>query len=238
MLYAEDFRSIARRALKGKWGLAVGTGFVAGLLGAGANLGSSTSFRYNDMERYVDSNFGIISTSFFSIFFTFIGIYLIITFLLGGVIQLGYCRFNLNLVHGTEPRFADLFTKFDIFWKAFGMQLLVAIYTILWSLLLIIPGIIASISYAMTPYILEENPSLGINEAIKQSKIMMYGNKWRFFCLGLSFIGWIILSAFTLGIGFLWLNPYVSAACAAFYDDVSGKNITSERNYRQDDRIG
>ncbi|WMJ90081.1 DUF975 family protein [Anaerocolumna sp. MB42-C2] len=237
MLYAEDFRSIARRALNGKWGLAVGTGLVAGLLGAGADLSSTSSVHYNEVEHYADSNFGIVSTSFFAIFFTGIVIYIIISLLLGGVIQIGYCRFNLNLIHDTNPKFSDLFSKLDLFWKAFGMQLLIGLYTILWCLLFIIPGIVASISYAMTPYILEDNPSLGIKEAIKQSKSMMYGNKWRFFCLGFSFIGWIILCAFTLGIGFLWLNPYVSAAYAAFYDDVSGKSIAPEGNYRPEDMI-
>ena len=85
----------------------------------------------------------------------------------------------------------------------------------------------------MAPYILEENPSLGINEAIKQSKEMMYGNKWRYFCLGLSFIGWIFLCILTFGIGFLWLNPYVSAAYAAFYDEISGKNNRTVENYTE-----
>lgn len=103
------------------------------------------------------------------------------------------------------------------------MQLLVGIYTFLWTLLLIIPGIIAAFSYAMTPYILEENPYMPINEAIRQSKVMMYGNKWRLFCLEISFIGWALLSVLTCGIGFLWLAPYINAAECAFFFDVSGK---------------
>lgn len=74
---------------------------------------------------------------------------------------------------------------------------------------------------------LQEAPSMGINEAILCSKEMMRGNKWRLFCLGFSFIGWDILCALTLGIGYLWLSPYSNAATAAFYNEVSGKNKVS-----------
>ena len=86
-----------------------------------------------------------------------------------------------------------------------------------------IPGIIASYRYAMTPYILLENPGMTANEAIKKSKELMQGNKWRLFCLQFSFIGWSILCVFTLGIGFLWLVPYMEAANAAFYREISAE---------------
>lgn len=170
----------------------------------------------------------IISKTFLWGFVTFISIFIIIAIIVGGAIELGYCHFNINLISDTNPKFIDLFSRFDIFWKALGMRLLMSLYIFLWTLLLVIPGIIATYSYAMTPYILAENPSLGINEAIGLSKEMMDGNKWRFFCLTLSFIGWSILCLFTLGIGYLWLNPYYSAAIAAFYNEVSGKNEQSE----------
>ena len=76
----------------------------------------------------------------------------------------------------------------------------------------------------MTPYIMVENPEYGALDAISYSKEMMVGNKWRLFCMQLSFIGWAILCLFTLGIGFLWLNPYTEAANAAFYRDVSQRH--------------
>ena len=101
-------------------------------------------------------------------------------------------------------------------------RFLQSIYIILWSLLFIIPGIVASYSYAMTEYILAEDPELTATEAISRSKQMMYGNRWRLFCLEFSFIGWSILCSFTLGIGNLWLTPYKQAAIAAFYREVSG----------------
>ena len=91
----------------------------------------------------------------------------------------------------------------------------------LWMLLFIIPGIVAAYRYAMTSFILAENPELTAGEAINCSKELMDGNKWRLFCLNFSFIGWIILCGFTLGIGYLWLTPYEQAANAAFYRDIT-----------------
>ena len=103
--------------------------------------------------------------------------------------------------------------------KVWGM-FLVRLFTFLWSLLFIIPGIVKIFSYAMTPYILEENPELSANDAIDRSRAMMRGHKFDLFWLWLSFIGWFILSVFSLGIGLLWLAPYQETAVAAFYEDV------------------
>ena len=115
-----------------------------------------------------------------------------------------------------------MFSYFDI-WKTTALsRLLKSTYTFLWSLLFVIPGIVASFSYAMTDYILAEHPELTASEAINRSKEMMRGNRFRLFCLELSFIGWSILCLFTFGIGNLWLTPYKNAAKAAFYREVSG----------------
>jgi uncharacterized membrane protein len=87
-------------------------------------------------------------------------------------------------------------------------------------LLLIIPGIMAGLSYSQTFYILSEDPSIGAMDAIRKSKEMMYGNRWKLFCLGLRFIGWLLLCILTLGIGFIWLAPYMAVSMAKFYDDL------------------
>jgi len=102
-------------------------------------------------------------------------------------------------------------------------MLLMDIYIILWTLLFIIPGIIMSFAYAMTPYILVDEPQLPIAEAITKSRRMMNGHKFDLFCLYLSFIGWFILCMLTLGIGFFWLVPYVKTAVAAFYEDLKAE---------------
>lgn len=105
-------------------------------------------------------------------------------------------------------------------WGVFLME----IYIVLWTLLLVIPGIIKSFSYAMTPYILDEHPELSANEAIDKSRAMMRGHKFDLFYLYLSFIGWILLTLITCGIGFIWLYPYLQTATAAFYYDLKVEN--------------
>lgn len=99
-------------------------------------------------------------------------------------------------------------------------MLLVNIYVFLWTLLFIVPGIIKTFSYAMTPYILVEEPELTANQAIDKSRAMMKGHKFDLFWLYLSFIGWGILCILTVGIGFLWLVPYIEASSSAFYAEV------------------
>ena len=98
--------------------------------------------------------------------------------------------------------------------------LLMFVYTFLWTLLFIIPGVIKGLAYAMTPFILKDNPNMKNNEAIELSMAMMNGHKWDLFCLELSFIGWAFLCVLSLGIGYFWLMPYMYASIAAFYEDV------------------
>ncbi len=239
MLYAEDFRRIAREALQGKWALAVGTGFVAMLLGAesggGSGGGSSSGGRsngvWNDVGDLMSTGWG--RTILFGIvgMLSILLLWGLITFIIGGVIELGYCRFNKNLIKGANPQFSDLFSQFNLFGKAFGLRLVTSIFVFLWALLLIIPGIVAAYRYSMAFYIMDDDPSIDIMEAIRRSKAMMQGNKGRLFCLHLSFIGWAILCLFTCGIGFLWLTPYVNAATAAFYLEVSGQRMNQQPLY-------
>ena len=103
--------------------------------------------------------------------------------------------------------------------KVWGMFLML-LFTWLWSLLFIIPGIVKAFSYSMTPFILEERPELSANEAIDHSRAMMKGHKFDLFWLLLSFIGWGFLCLFTFGIGYLWLVPYMQTSIASFYEDV------------------
>ena len=102
---------------------------------------------------------------------------------------------------------------------------LMDLFVALWTLLLIIPGIIKGLAYSMTPFILEENPELSAYDAIKYSEKMMMGHKWDLFVLYLSFIGWFILCLFTFGIGFLWLTPYQTLSVCEFYEDLKAEQI-------------
>lgn len=229
---ASDFRRIARESLKGKWGLALGTGLVAALLGGTIGSGgASVNLNSGNVQRHFSP--GELESFFYSDTFRhllpiifIIGaiavVWCLVMLVLGGAVSLGYAKFNLHLVDGQPPRFDDLFSEFHRIWPAFCLGFLMGLFTFLWSLLFIIPGILAAYSYAMAPYILAENPDMTAREAIAASKEMMRGNRWRLFCLGFSFIGWSMLCILTLGIGSLWLRPYEEAAHAAFYRKVSG----------------
>lgn len=246
MRLAEDFRSIARNALNGKWKIAVLVGLVATLLGAVEDMGPEV--KINIDASSADASFEFAGQTIFSTggglnsdigaflvgSFTYIMIVALIMgavyFILGSIIKVGYAKFNLNLVDRLEGSFENLFAYFSDWKTTAATRFLQSIYILLWSLLFIIPGIIASYSYAMTEYILAEHPELSASEAISRSKQMMDGNKWRLFCLHFSFIGWSILCAFTLGIGNLWLTPYKQAAIAAFYREVSGTERSTCQN--------
>jgi uncharacterized membrane protein len=102
-------------------------------------------------------------------------------------------------------------------------SILVGIFTFLWSLLFIIPGIIKFFAYAMTPYIIAENPNIDAMAAIDKSQEMMKGHKMELFMLHLSFIGWYLLAALTFGVGMIFLLPYVKTAEANFYIELRGK---------------
>ena len=119
---------------------------------------------------------------------------------------------------GTLPEAGALFAPFKQYARTVGAVLLVFVYTLLWTLLLVIPGIIKAYSYSVTFYILRENPEMTAGDAITASQKMMDGHKMDLFLLSLSFIGWAILASITFGIGYLWLIPYIYTAYAAFYE--------------------
>ncbi|WP_044279091.1 DUF975 family protein [Candidatus Cloacimonas acidaminovorans] len=144
----------------------------------------------------------------------------VVSLLISGPLALGMAIIFLKLVRGEEISVEMIFAGFKDFTRSLTAGLLIFIYVFLWSLLLIIPGIIASFSYAMTFFIMADNPNLSANEAIKARKEMMRGHKTDLFLLELSFIGWILLSVLSFGIGFLWLGSYIYTANAIFYHEI------------------
>ena len=108
-----------------------------------------------------------------------------------------------------------------------GGMLLMGIYVFFWMLFLVIPGIIMAIAYSLTPFILKDYPELSVGQAIQMSEKMMRGHKMRYFLLTLSFIGWGLLGILTLGIGYIWLTPYMYTTTAAFYQDVKNEYIAN-----------
>lgn len=145
--------------------------------------------------------------------------------LISPALSLAMCGIYLNLTKGVKPQVADLFSQINNFWPAFKTYFLMILYTVLWSLLLYIPGIIKGIAYSQTMFILAEDPTLGANEAITRSREMMDGHKMEYFLLGLSFIGWSILGVFTFGLLYIWLIPYMETTLANYYRYLKGEIV-------------
>ena len=151
--------------------------------------------------------------------FTFVG-----DFLIGGPLALGLASCSLLVARGGDVKLEDMFSGFGNFVTAFVLYLVNALLIFLWSLLLIVPGIIKAYAYSMSTFILKDNPNMTASEARKASIEMMDGHKWRLFCLHFSFIGWILLSALTFGILMFWVLPYMRVSEAAFYENLKGSD--------------
>ena len=148
--------------------------------------------------------------------------------IIAGPFAVGIAMIALKVLSNEEFEIINLFDGFKKFTNTLLLGLLNTIYTFLWSLLFVIPGIVKGLSYSMSYFIIAENPNMTQNEARLESMRIMQGNKWRLFCLQFSFIGWYILSSFTAGILLFWVVPYVQTATAAFYEEIKNKPIAAE----------
>jgi integral membrane protein len=151
----------------------------------------------------------------------------LVLFILALPLTWGYQTLFLGAVRGGEATAKDMFEGYnkELFSRVLTTTLLYYVYVFLWSMLLLIPGCIKAYSYAMTPYILKDNPEMKNNAAIEESMRMMDGHKLELFLLDLSFIGWAILSILTCCIGFLWLIPYINMAHVNFYEDLKKASV-------------
>lgn len=219
-----DYRRVARQRLQGNWPLAIGIAAVACILG-GLVTGSSFIPQFNfriegkDISSIHDL-LNLLSVKDISAFGLGSALGLA-QFLIGGVIELGFVTYLLKQHDRSRLKFQDLFSQFHRFGQGFAQKFLRGLYVTLWSLLFVIPGIVKSYAYAMTPFIMAENPEMSANDAITASRTLMDGHKGELFTLDLTFIGWDILAAITCNIGHLALNPYKNAAHAAFYKDLT-----------------
>ncbi len=231
---ASEHRAFARDALCGRWGVAIGTGLVATALMGGASF--SFSFPANLENETFYESFNQLSNeeifAFIAIMFSVFAAVFLIAYVYGffygmfsSIIQAGYCSFNLKLVDYDEPAFKNLFSRFRKAKSIIIAYMLRFLFETIGYMLFIVPGIIISYNYAMVPFILADNPSVSGKEALKISREMMYGNRWRLFCLHFSFIGWILLTVLSLGVGSIWLTPYQNAALASFYRELAPAKI-------------
>ncbi len=226
-MFAADYRKIARERLSGKWVMAIIVGLVASILGGSIAVGySGPSMEYEESLENINIGgvAGVFVMSILSIILLVAAIFSLLHFIIGGATQLGYAAFNLDVVDGVPTSASVLFSQYNRLKDGFVMRLMTNIFIALWSLLFVIPGLMKTYSYKMAPYILVENPQMTGMEAITASKNMMYGHRWELFCLLFSFIGWDILSVFTLGLLQLWIHPYKEAAVAVFYRNLKSQN--------------
>ena len=146
----------------------------------------------------------------------------------GGIILLGPLSvgvvgaFLYIIRTGEKAKTEQMFTGFKDFGGNLVLGLMVTLFTVLWTLLFIIPGIVKGLSYSMAFYIKKDHPEYTWKQCIEESKQMTYGHKGQLFCLYLSFIGWEILGVLCLGVGLLWVTPYVYASTAEFYNQLKG----------------
>lgn len=261
MKLSADYRALALDALRGRWKTAVLAGLIASLLGA--NIVSSSDRVISNMSQNANGDTpgvaGLLSTGsggVLAVLVICILAWAVFTLIVSGAARLGYARFNLNLADGRDAALSDLASQKHRLWDGFCMNFLQGLYVALWSLLLFIPGVVKAYSYAMTPYIMAEHPGLTANEAITESRRIMDSNKWRLFCLDLSFLGWellctlpmligfslvfaftrsadtvlvpLILLSIPLSAGFFFLHPYEEAAWAIFYRDITAAPSDTE----------
>lgn len=192
-----ELKSRAKEQIRGKWGIAIGTVLVANII------------LEVDVAYKVTSKLGVEGLSYSLD---------LISLLLGGVISVGLCRFLLNMAtRREEARFETLFSGFNIYLKTLGLNILITLAVFAGTLLFIIPGIIVSLMFSQAFYILSEDPSKSITQCINESVNLMSGHKLELFYLELTFIGWWLISAITLGIAALWVSPYQKLTEANFY---------------------
>lgn len=226
----KELKQSAKDQLRGNWAWAVGLSFFAGLINYVIADILNYSFTRQDIIHYsfaTSTNYvGYVSGPP-----AWAGIVPFIFAIFSGMMIWGVTYTILQFRDKGEKAniFKGMFSAFTgkTFVTSFLTFLLYYIFLILWTLLFIIPGIIKVFSYAMTPYIMKDYYNAGkdpirATEAISASRKLMAGHKWELFGLYLSFLGWMLLGAITVGIGFLWITPYIRQTMANFYRNLAG----------------
>jgi len=214
-----ELKENAKKSLKGKYGDIILMFIVVAVISAiVALIGTALDNGLGLIKKSEVVIFGVTTTYSTTGLFTSI-FSLLITCVLG----FGIVEYFLNISRNKTVSWKDIFNKKELFLFYLGLSIVIGVFTFLWSLLFIIPGIIAAISYSMVFYLKLDNPDLGIMDTIKKSKELMNGHKWEFFVLQLSFLGWALLVPFTLGILAFWLVPYVAVTESNFYNKLIEK---------------
>ncbi|WP_214825061.1 DUF975 family protein [Exiguobacterium algae] len=209
-----EWKQHARSMMKGKWWLMAGLALLFVILN-GIPQWFAPTYEINDPQPYTSTD---VTMSFISNVLT----------ILIAPLSIGWTWLALSVSRGEKPAVSKLFEPFrNGYVKHVIVSFLVTLFIVLWSLLLLVPGIIKAFSYSLTFYILRDQPELKALEAITESRRLMDGHKMEAFKLSLSFFGWFLVGLMTLGIGFFFIGPYFSVTYATFYDSVRGETGTS-----------
>lgn len=145
------------------------------------------------------------------------------------IVSAGFIIFLLNTIRNTAASIGNLLDGFGMFLRIICLSILEGLFIFLWSLLLVVPGLIAAYSYRQAIYLLLDHPEMSVIACIRESKRMMKGHKWELFVLDLSFLGWYILTAVPV-IGLIvqvWVTPYTNMSYALYYENLRGADIYS-----------
>ncbi|MBN2509319.1 MAG: DUF975 family protein [Spirochaetales bacterium] len=192
-------RTEAREILKGRWGQAILVMFIYMAVVSVWSIPGSGKQPGDPFNPVIDLMFPAVS------------------FVISGPLAFGIACFFLSFVRREQYEISSMFEGFKQFSRTFTAYFLMTLFTVLWALLLIVPGIIAALKYSQTFFVLRDNPQMSPQEAIRESIRLMDGYKMKYFLLGLSFIGWVLLGCLTLGIGLLWVMPYIETSLTVFY---------------------
>lgn len=216
-----QLRAAARADLKGRWAEAAMLTFVSMLIAIFVtSMGSvadtcvfGPKMLYASTDLSADALLAQQSSGIFSMLVSLL------------IIPMGWSfdmTFLANHRHESDDPFGvgNLFTGYRQFWRVFATQVLVTLLVFLFTLLLFIPGIWMALRLAMAPFILRDHPEMSISDVLRQSVRMMDGYKCKYLLLQLSFLGWILLCIPTLGIGLLWVVPYIGQTQANFYEQL------------------
>ncbi|MGN8842870.1 DUF975 family protein [Niallia sp. HCP3S3_B10] len=207
----KQIKTEARQALRGSWGKGVFISFIYFFVSMVLTTIVDILFS-GGIHNWLYQEYSPVGSEFGNFIISLLYIPLTV----------GIIWFYLGLVRTENPQVSQIFsiyTNVALSVKLIGTNIMIGIFTFLWSLLFLIPGIIKGLAYSQTMLLLKDNPEFGIFEAITESRRRMDGYKWKYFLLGLSFIGWGLLCILSIGIGFLWLVPYVYTANATFYEN-------------------
>ncbi len=234
-----DVKARGRAAFKANYWPCVGAGLLLMLLTMGTTVSSRTSVGTDAASDTAAQQASDGATSAFNalpddqkaavagVIFGGLAIIIIVSVLLKifvfNPLQVGAYRFFRKNIEDTSTSFSTILEGFGDYGRTFITLFLRDLFLMLWTLLLIIPGIIKSYSYMMVPFIVKDEPNLSPTQVIDRSKKMMQGNKGRAFLMDLTFLGWALLGLITFNLGnIFWTTPYYTSTRAALYLELSG----------------